>query len=220
MLVEKKLEDVTKSSLMVEHMEIEAKTAIHELEDQLSSLQEKIANEEREEESWRAELAQITGFSNDAQWKHTAYLTERGELLRRQSEDLFEALALNNDLAERYSRAQRKFIDIKTTALKALDERVNLEASLKDHLQLLALQLQVSDAMKKSFEDRGLRARDRMAKFIQQSVCNREQLESLQSELQAAVTLMKGFLEHGLGPKTHANDTRTVTFDLKGNSST
>ena len=45
-------------------------------------------------------------------------------------------LAVNSDLAQRYSHAQSEFVKIKTIALKALDERVNLEASLKDHTQV------------------------------------------------------------------------------------
>lgn len=45
-------------------------------------------------------------------------------------------LALNNELAQRYSHRQSEFIKIKTIALKALDERVTLEASLKDHTQV------------------------------------------------------------------------------------
>lgn len=83
--------------------------------------------------------------------------------------------------------------------------------------------MQVCNAMKKSYEQRGTKARQCVAKFIEQSTCNRQQLEELYSELQAAVTLMKGFLEHGLGQKKHANGKRTVTFgfnekDLDGNS--
>lgn len=45
-------------------------------------------------------------------------------------------LALNSELAQRYSRAQSEFVKIKAIALKALDERVKLEASLKDHTQV------------------------------------------------------------------------------------
>ena len=74
--------------------------------------------------------------------------------------------------------------------------------------------MQVCDAMKKSCEHRGANVRHNMARFIQQSACNRQRLESLHSELQAAVTLMKGFLEHGLGQKRHGSDRRYVTFAL------
>lgn len=74
--------------------------------------------------------------------------------------------------------------------------------------------------MKKSCEQRGTKAKHSVAKFIEQSTCNALQLESLHSELQAAVTLMKGFLEYGLG---QANNKKTVTFgfnekEVDGNS--
>ncbi|XP_065890306.1 uncharacterized protein [Dysidea avara] len=207
-------EDCGKSLKVLEKKEHDINRKMETLERELGELQEKINDGRQVEERLKEEFQELNEFSTNVEVKYEAYMKERIEYLERNKNELAAAFNDNDSLVMEYQRIQQCFMKEKAAALKVIERKLELETSLRDHVQLLSLQSEQHKVLEEYYKHRGLAGRRYLTALHQRSQVNSHQIKKLTDKFEVAIKQMQQFLDttntslkkHGTAPrKVHFN---------------
>ncbi|XP_067409982.1 coiled-coil domain-containing protein 178 [Emydura macquarii macquarii] len=126
-------------------------------------------------------------------------------------------------LAQEYQVFQKYYLNDKENLMDLYDDRVKMEAAVRDHQQLSVLQSRMHRALVEYFRQRGLHSQAGLAKFQAASHENAQKILAVQGELSKTIQHITAFL-HSLtdGSSTeedNANNRCTLDAEVKDKKS-
>ncbi|XP_044150341.1 coiled-coil domain-containing protein 178 [Bufo gargarizans] len=111
----------------------------------------------------------------------------RQQMQKQSSKALKTALEENVALAKEYQTLQTSYLDEKDKLMVKYESRVNLEATLRDYLQISVLQSRMHRALVEFFKQRGLYNQAGLARFQAASQENAQKILAVQEEMSKTI---------------------------------
>jgi chaperonin cofactor prefoldin len=195
--LEKKVEDFVASMKIVERLEIELGSTLEDLKKELEDKKSVIQTVREEEVALREELREVKEYCHDLVEKHTNYMTERQDLFLSLRERMRQALSENQQLAAEYNRQQSCHMKTKANLMNILDRKLKVDSSLREHKQLMSLQVQMKSTLEDFYHLRGIHTENCYIACSVEAAHNRKRLESVEMRFSRALEEIKRFLaEH------------------------
>ncbi|MEE6464089.1 hypothetical protein FKM82_006170, partial [Ascaphus truei] len=121
-------------------------------------------------------------------------LQNRQKHLNQSNVALETSLYENLMLAKEYQTLQTCYLDEKDKLMCDYEKRVNMEATLRDYLQISALQSRMHRALGEFFKQRGLYSQAGLAKFQAASQENAQKILAVQEEMSKTIQHVSAFL--------------------------
>nr|CAB3228302.1 coiled-coil domain-containing protein 178-like [Phallusia mammillata] len=190
-----KLKDMTVSQNAMQKRINTAETNIAKLKEELNELQIKLETGENTNQNLQKKLDEATGRLDARDKQHKQLMAERIKVKEQLEENVRLEVESNKKVAQKYRVLQSEHIDLKNRFMSMYDNKVKMEASIKDHKQLLKLQEKLNSALRQYYYDRGKFNQAGLTKFYVQSHNNTNMMTNVQKGLDIAIDNISLFLK-------------------------
>ncbi|EDO47419.1 predicted protein [Nematostella vectensis] len=194
-MMEKKMQDMASSSLMMNKVITTTTDSINDLNEEMTELKIQLETGFETEQDLRTSLNQAEGRIKLGEEDHNRYMAQRESILQTNLGGVESSLEENKRLAEKYTILQQQFLNNKAALLREFERRVFREHNLKDHRELSVLQERMHEALEYYYRLRGLQNRAGIAHFELRAAENGGKLVYLQSEMMRVIEHINRFLE-------------------------
>ncbi|XP_062617732.1 coiled-coil domain-containing protein 178-like [Saccostrea cucullata] len=200
--MERQMDDWDREAGTMERLTSNTQKAIDELTEVLEELTLQLESAKKIEEGLRNTYNQSLDRYKINEQNHRKFKDERAKFLKKTELEMAHKLAVNKELASKYRQAQNEYLTLKDKLLNNFDDRVKLEAAIKDCRQLQSLQKRMHAAMMEYFKYRGLYNQSELGKLESESMQNTDKVIELQEEMNTALQKISEFLETQMDGKT------------------
>eukprot|EP00117_Sycon_ciliatum_P004036 scpid47139/ scgid8568/ len=135
-MLEKKIKEFQESDTGIVRLIAKTEDDIEQKAQELLEKQQTIKEEREHEERIRQELTQIKEFRRQAGDKHSSYMKLQHGYLEGYKDEVAEVTEKNKSLSEHYRKSQENSMRAKAELAELLEQRSQLDESIRDHKQL------------------------------------------------------------------------------------
>ncbi|XP_039271313.2 coiled-coil domain-containing protein 178-like [Styela clava] len=168
---------------------------IANITDDLEEVSLRLESSKKKNSELQKQLDEASGRLAERKKDHHEMMDSRLQIKVKLETNIHDELDRNKELAQDYRDLQSEYIDLKNRLMSLYDNKVKLEASIKDHKQLLALQEKFNVALKQYYHDRGEFNKAGLHKFHSEAEDNSNAMVKIQTGLQKTITNISKFLK-------------------------
>uniref|UniRef100_A0A8C5WGZ9 Coiled-coil domain-containing protein 178 n=1 Tax=Leptobrachium leishanense TaxID=445787 RepID=A0A8C5WGZ9_9ANUR len=140
------------------------------------------------------EIDKYTDRRQNENENYQMQIQHKQEMEKKSRESLMASLNENKLLSEEYQMLQTCFLDEQDKLMSIYEERLRMEATLRDYFQISMLQNRMHRALLEFFKQRGLYNQAGLARFQAASQENAQKILAVQEEMSKTILHISAFL--------------------------
>ncbi|XP_071153749.1 coiled-coil domain-containing protein 178-like isoform X4 [Mytilus edulis] len=191
----KQIHDMDREEVTFKKLVSNAEKAIVDLEERRKELDLQMESLKKIEDDLKKSYEEVLGRIRDNEASHRKMIEQRKKFLEESEVQKSHKLEINKELASKYRQLQNEHMIVKDKMMNNFDDRVKIEAQIKDTTQLQALQRRMHVAMLAYLKYRGLYNRSELDRMETETDQNSEQVQHLQVKMDDAIKQITEFLQ-------------------------
>ncbi|VDH89053.1 Hypothetical predicted protein [Mytilus galloprovincialis] len=191
----KQIHDMDREEVTFKKLVSNAEKAIVDLEERRKELDLQMESLKKIEDDLKKSYEEVLGRIRDNEASHRKMIEQRKKFLGESEVQKSHKLEINKELASKYRQLQNEHMIVKDKMMNNFDDRVKIEAQIKDTTQLQALQRRMHVAMLAYLKYRGLYNRSELDRMETETDQNSEQVQHLQVKMDDAIKQITEFLQ-------------------------
>lgn len=219
-VLEPQIADMKTSQFAMHNKMKETKDSLNVINEELQEVRTRYDDKQKIIEMLKLQLNGAKERLERRDIDHRQIMRERREVIENLELGNAEGIRFNKKAAESYRRIQELHLELKNDSLALYDEKLMLEASVKDYKQLVEMQQKMNWALNKYYHNRSQFNQAHLLNFKHRTMQNSEAVAGVQKGLEEALHNVENFLQSHVNGSEEDKVIELANRQLKSTQST